>query len=1460
MFLLDSDQADITVSTEGTINAYYRAFGIRAVGQMVTLIPNDITKFELPFNTTLHAGIRGIGDLGLSIEDDLLLNLGRRILVDFVWKYENAVGEPITVSRPIQKEIKDFLKRNRGLTWVQHSRAWVKTETVPFIINYAGIEATYRYRERQGIELLRTVNFFNTVIDTVVHHLKTTQRNQFLHFDTPENLPSKEILARAESQLIKNAGKEIPLDLRERRVFERDGHFLLLQLWLWVGEHPELSLFSKIPKDQLKRTYLLTANAGRFTVLNLNTLFNWIKTEDNANASLSHSRAQLLMLRHFMSLCQMSSVSDDTIIVDEESVLELENRQAEKTDLSATLATDSEYKSLTPADPVLKVNIDASRVNKGKTLNVNVSKKEDTIVDTPVKLDNEEDFLFDQMVRDVEQLSTVYAQQEVDDVLDSENVYKEYTPKEVTFKSKIIDTAESLAGQGLFTAAEVRRAHTLASKFEKIQSPFDPSVTLSEYIKIDPETLSIGSGKLSEKTIEGVLDKSMLNSSTKEFTKRYINDVMYKDIANSVMHFQKAGIAVTNMDVQRNDGLLGSSVTVSVELTPLVGRQSTIKFTLPVIDDDGIFKANGVKYRKKLQRRDVPIRKVASDTVALTSLMSKMFVKRSARVKYNYGTWLVNQINLGAMDPNSPVSDLKHRNVYDHTLTLPNTYSYIASEIAEFKIGTDTFYFDYSAIDQNFPAEILTHIDRTTHVPISYRNETTSQLVYVIGTDDYVHLIDITNSTIRKVGKFIELLGVSRVSEPVNICEVALLGNDIPLVVILGHQIGLGNLLKTTGVKYRRVPRSKVSEIEPHEFAVIFEDEALVLDKDDEKACLMFNGLNRFKTTIRKMSIYSFDKKDAYAGLLRSIKVPLDHLKQYTNIFDIWIDHLTHDALVELKEPTDMVLLYLSALDKLLDNKYEDPNNVTSSVLWGYQRISGYVYDAMYKATRAYVKTPQSKSAQVSINPREVWFSIIQDQTVAPIEESNPIHAIKEKDVVVFRGKGGRGADTMTAKHRQFTRDAIGIISEANVDNGQVGTIAYLTADPNITSLRGTTKIVEDLQNVPKAKVQSTAMLLSPGSDQDDPKRVTFTNVMFTSTTFLHDAVPNRIMSGAERTVAFRTDDQWARKAKKPGKVININRDILTVEYDDETTESFKIGRYFGTWSGNIIPHQIDTQLKVGDIFGVDDIIAYNSHYFEPDTLNKRHVVFKRGIRGNVLFWEARDTFEDANSCSLDFTKRLATSATEKRYVTVPADHDVELLIKEGGQVDSETILCTLKPPLSGISGKYSSDALDALDALNTLTPKAKYDGVVEKIEVMYTGELDEMSQSVQEIVTEADAKLYRENRKLGIPVQSAKIDPNYSIKGRDVGTDTIVLVYYITTVFGASVGDKLVLGNQMKTIISNVVAEPYVTEDGTVVDIAFSRQGIDNRIVNSFDLQGTSNTVLALIEKEMINAYDNMD
>ncbi len=1446
---------------------FYIDHGIRSAGQLLTLRKNEIAEFAFPINTTLHFAVREIGEIGLPQEDELFTNSGRRILTNFVFRYRHndIVGGPIKLPREFNKELNKFLDRNKHFKFFQRSKSTIDVQTVPYIISYSSIDLTYKYNPVEGNDYWRRLNFFRTVIDGVNEQLATTTRNQMLYFDVPNTLPNINRLMDAEAQLLKNQGKQLPLDHRLRMMLGSDGAYLILEFWLWAGENPHLSVFSRIPSDKLDKVSFITSLDGRYSVLNLGTFHSWIRTKANPRGALAPDRAQRAIFRHFMAIQQIRSVSDDTIIVDVESELEkreLDKQYGIKNDrmtLSEAVGNDREYVTEQPADPKLEVNIDATKYATGKTLNIDakaLSVAEDVIGGNPSDV---EDFLFDQMDRDIQQHSITAAQNEVDLLETSEGVYKVYEAKDNGMEGKIAELADDLSAKGLYSGAEVRRVIGLSQRYKKIKCPLDESQTLEQYMKIDPESLKIADNKkLTEKPIRGIIDDSMLNYSIQDFDSRYINEIIGKDTVNAFMHFQRAGIAVTDLSMTRVDDYLGSYQIYSLQLTPVIGKASTVKIKIPVIDQNGIFVANKVKYKMKKQRRDLPIRKVTESSVALTSYMSKMFVNRTSRVRYNYGTWLVNQINLMGMDPKSGLSEIRQGNVFDPTSKLPISYTSIARQITRFKYGESVFHFDYKNLDKNFPSEVLSKIDLVKYVPIAVQQKETGIQVLAFDRNDMVVLIDLARGTIGVVGKITELLGIPRDAEPVNFAEVVVMGFDIPIGILLAYQIGLGNLLKTSGVEYRRAKRGSAHVLEKDEFDVIFEDEILIFKRDDQKACLIFNGFNRLKTTIRRVSVYSLDKQESFATLVKALGIPLNHLKQYGNIFDVWIDHIAREILIEMEEPTDMVLLFLSAVNKLCDDSYVDPNGVNEALLMGYQRIPGMVYDALYKALRQYTNNPMSKNAAIELNPKAVWFSITQDQTVAPIEESNPIHAIKEKEVLVFRGAGGRSADTMTAKHRQYVEDSIGIISEANVDNGQVGTIAYLTADPNIKSLRGVTRAVGDLSAVPRTKVQSTAMLLSPGSDKDDSKRVTFTNVMFTSTTFLYNATPNRVLSGAERTIAFRTDDIWARNAKKAGKITEVAKDSITVEYTDGKTESFPIGRYFGTWSGTIIPHDIKTDLKVGDVFDVDDILAYNSNYFQPDSLNPRHVIFKRGIRGNILFWETTDTLEDADCISKAFSMKLSTGMTEKRPVKVAADYEVELLKVEGDEVDPETILCTLRPPLSGLSSRYNSDALDALDTLSTLVPTAKHNGVIERIEVMYTGELENMSESVQELVTRYDSKLYRLNKKLNIPVRAARVDPTYAINNVDIGENQIVIMYYITENVGAGIGDKLVFGNQMKSIISNVVDEPFVAEDGTVVDVCFSRQSISNRIVNSMDIQGTSNTVLKLIEEGMINLYMN--
>ena len=71
-------------------NRFYIEHGIRNVGQMMTLRKNDITQFTYPLNTTLHFGVREIGEIGLPQEDELFTNAGTRILTNYISQYSRS--------------------------------------------------------------------------------------------------------------------------------------------------------------------------------------------------------------------------------------------------------------------------------------------------------------------------------------------------------------------------------------------------------------------------------------------------------------------------------------------------------------------------------------------------------------------------------------------------------------------------------------------------------------------------------------------------------------------------------------------------------------------------------------------------------------------------------------------------------------------------------------------------------------------------------------------------------------------------------------------------------------------------------------------------------------------------------------------------------------------------------------------------------------------------------------------------------------------------------------------------------------------------------------------------------------------------------------------------------------------------------------------------------------------------
>ena len=103
----------------------------------------------------------------------------------------------------------------------------------------------------------------------------------------------------------------------------------------------------------------------------------------------------------------------------------------------------------------------------------------------------------------------------------------------------------------------------------------------------------------------------------------------------------------------------------------------------------------------------------------------------------------------------------------------------------------------------------------------------------------------------------------------------------------------------------------------------------------------------------------------------------------------------------------------------------------------------------------------------------------------------------------------------------------------------------------------------------------------------------------------------------------------------------------------------------------------------------------------------------------------------------------------------------------------------------------------------------------------------------------------------------SGIVPAGYRIKGSTLSADSVAIRIYVTEGVGMGVGDKLVVSNQLKATVGRVWDEPTVSEDGREVDLFFSYQSVDNRIVGSPEIIGTTATLLIELGKRVIDVYN---
>lgn len=478
----------------------------------------------------------------------------------------------------------------------------------------------------------------------------------------------------------------------------------------------------------------------------------------------------------------------------------------------------------------------------------------------------------------------------------------------------------------------------------------------------------------------------------------------------------------------------------------------------------------------------LPLRKVKEDRAALTSYYGKVFISRSERTVHDYGAWLAKRIIAMDEGDDSPFKNIHFGRYFDSSFKVPRAYSGISKRIASFTHNDIDFNFDYASRERLYGNDVIKAIETDDTVICG---KTKDGYVLMDSSDLLWTTKGTSNKAMDELGTIEGILAITG-KVPVDMAEIAIFNKPIAVGIVLGYRFGLHGVLKMLRVKHRFVVKGTNLELADNEYVVRFKDESLVLSRNDKLAALVLSGFNMFAKQIKEYPSHAFDKRETYSKLLAAAGFrPLRFLREIDLMFDMFIDHITLELLREIKEPEELDKLILRACELLITDDHPEEIDTAYTRYRGYERFSGMVYTELIQALRTYKAKPLGPDSKLTLNPYAVGTAINRDATVTLVEESNPIHALKESELVTYGGAGGRSARSMTKDTRLYHENSIGTISEATVDSAKVAINVSMSADPNFKSIRGTTERYDPEKDT-LVNVLSTTANLMPAVTNDD--------------------------------------------------------------------------------------------------------------------------------------------------------------------------------------------------------------------------------------------------------------------------------------------------------------------------------------------------------------------------------------
>jgi hypothetical protein len=1026
---------------------------------------------------------------------------------------------------------------------------------------------------------------------------------------------------------------------------------------------------------------------------------------------------------------------------------------------------------------------------------------------------------------------------------DKKKILKQYEPDE-----EIELILEDMKLNGQIDDKKYKKIKEELNKILNEESPYRDGKKIKDMIRINPEEIKIAKDEKKIRTnLVTVPNEDMLENTVGVYDKKYIENVLKKDIISTVFSVQKAGMVIKNYEIKEHDDILGGYEEHTITFQDVKGRSTpTIKFKIPKIQPNGQFKMSGNTYVLRKQRVDLPIKKINPKRVALSSAYGKIFIDKAPYKKLDQGFAIKKE--LLKLAEAKKVKNIVTGESVVSDVELPLYYSMMARYVRSFKMGNYTFFFDYETrydIVDSKKYDVDKIEEKGKYVVCGVDNKGNPLLM---DKDNNVYLYD--GKKMKLLGFIFDVIGIQLDHNKDEYAMVKIYKNYVPVVYLLWYYLGFENTFKILDTKYYISEKRK--QVDPEtEMIVKFADGYLIIKVDTPLKKMVFKGLNYFDKQNKQFPITVFKNREEMLNFFNEIGLSLAHITEIKLLDKLYVDPVTANILKEMGEPTTFTGLLIKASEMLTTDYYINQQSMKGYAIRGYDRVPQFIYSKMVDAIREKENASYFGSNRLTFDPYSIWRIMNEDSTSILVDDINPIAYLKQKHDTTYTGMFGRSKESMSKSTRELHPDDIGIISEATKDSGDVGITAYMSANPVLGSVRG---LKEDIKKLNIDNIISDSGLLAQFSITDDPKRLNFIQIQNNHIIPIKGAKVYPIRTGYESVLPYKLDRKFIGFAEEDGVVEKVMKNKIIVKYKSGKQDTFLYKNWVSKEESHTAwLHELVPNVKEGQKVKQGDVIYYDKSFFEPDIFDPTKVVYRAYLVARLAMIENNETYEDSVVYTSKFVKDGAIEYIKTRSIIVNKDDEIGHYKKPGEKVHPTDALLTISTGIVDTDSNFDEKSLDILEGFVKTTPKAKVEGTIYEIKVLYNCDKDELSPSLKKLVEETEKYL--------IDPQTGKryegrVDSSYSINGKPLDESSVEIKYYIKVVSGFGYGDKSIVGNQLKNTVGLIVDYPIKTEDGRDVDGMFSNRALMARIVNSPYLMGTTCALLRIVTENVLKMY----